>query len=46
MLQAIYGRRTNNGTTWKPIFDKHGSYAIGCITIDPNNYNVTLGGHG
>jgi len=27
----------NAGTTWKPIFEKEGSYSIGCITIDPNN---------
>ena len=27
----------NAGTTWKPIFEKEGSYSIGCITMDPNN---------
>lgn len=27
----------NAGTTWTPIFEKEGSYSIGCITIDPNN---------
>ncbi len=27
----------NAGTTWTPIFEKEGSYSIGCITLDPNN---------
>jgi len=27
----------NAGITWDPIFDSQSSYAIGCITIDPNN---------
>ncbi|SER30439.1 VPS10 domain-containing protein [Neolewinella agarilytica] len=27
----------NAGITWDPIFDNQSSYAIGCITIDPNN---------
>lgn len=25
----------NAGTTWQPLFDKQGSYSIGCVTIDP-----------
>lgn len=36
----------NAGTTFKPIFDKEGSYSIGCITIDPNNTNVLWVGTG
>jgi photosystem II stability/assembly factor-like uncharacterized protein len=36
----------NNGTTWKPIFDKYGAYAIGCIVIDPNNHHVVWAGTG
>ncbi|MZQ78574.1 MAG: glycosyl hydrolase [Bacteroidales bacterium] len=36
----------NNGTTWKPIFDKYGAYAIGCIVIDPGNHNVVWAGTG
>jgi photosystem II stability/assembly factor-like uncharacterized protein len=39
-------KTTNNGTTWKPIFDKYGAYAIGCLTIDPNNHNVIWAGTG
>ncbi len=27
----------NAGTTWTPIFDKTGSYSIGCVTVDPGN---------
>src|SRR5262245_46294885 len=30
-------KTTNNGTTWKPIFDDQGSYSIGCIVLDPND---------
>ena len=33
-------KTTNSGTTWAPIFDKYGSYSIGCLTIDPNNPHV------
>jgi len=36
----------NNGTTFEPIFDKYGAYAIGCVTIDPNNTNVVWAGTG
>uniref|UniRef100_A0A832I1G6 Glycosyl hydrolase n=1 Tax=Eiseniibacteriota bacterium TaxID=2212470 RepID=A0A832I1G6_UNCEI len=28
-------KTVNAGTTWEPIFDDHGSYSIGCVTIDP-----------
>ena len=27
----------NNGTTWTPVFDREGSYSIGCIVLDPKN---------
>ncbi len=39
-------KSVNNGTTWKPIFDKYGAYAIGCIVIDPNNNHVVWAGTG
>jgi photosystem II stability/assembly factor-like uncharacterized protein len=39
-------KTTNSGTTWKPIFDKYGSYSIGCVTIDPNNPHVVYVGTG
>jgi type II secretory pathway pseudopilin PulG len=27
----------NGGTTWTPVFDREGSYSIGCIALDPKN---------
>ncbi len=39
-------KTTNNGTTWKPVFDKYGSYSIGVVTMDPNNTNVVWAGTG
>ncbi len=39
--------KTNNaGTTWKPIFDDQGSYAIGCLALDPRNPQVVWVGTG
>ena len=39
-------KTTNNGTTWSPVFDKYGAYAIGCLTIDPENPSVIWAGTG
>jgi photosystem II stability/assembly factor-like uncharacterized protein len=39
-------KTTNNGTTWKPIFDKYGAYAIGCLAMDPDNPSVIWVGTG
>lgn len=39
-------KTTNAGTTWKPVFDSQGSYSIGCIAMDPNNYSVIWVGTG
>ncbi|MFQ5606276.1 MAG: WD40/YVTN/BNR-like repeat-containing protein, partial [bacterium] len=39
-------KTVNSGTTWKPIFDKQGSYSIGCVTLDPNNPLVVWVGTG
>lgn len=36
----------NWGTTYKPIFDKQGSYSIGCISIDPSNPHTIWVGTG
>jgi photosystem II stability/assembly factor-like uncharacterized protein len=36
----------NAGTTWTPIFDKEGSYSIGCLTLDPNNPDTVWVGTG
>jgi photosystem II stability/assembly factor-like uncharacterized protein len=39
-------KTTNNGTTWTPIFDKYGAYAIGCLKMDPENSSVIWVGTG
>ena len=39
-------KTTNNGTTFDPIFDNHGAYSMGFITIDPSNHNVVWLGTG
>ncbi|MBK7133848.1 MAG: glycosyl hydrolase [Bacteroidales bacterium] len=39
-------KTTNNGTTWSPIFDKYGAYAIGCLKMDPENPSVIWAGTG
>ncbi|MEN8123377.1 MAG: glycosyl hydrolase, partial [Bacteroidota bacterium] len=39
-------KTVNNGTTFKPVFDKQTSYSIGCLKIDPNNPNVVWTGTG
>ncbi len=36
----------NWGTSYQSIFDKQGSYSIGCITIDPNNPHTIWVGSG
>lgn len=39
-------KTTDGGVTYSPIFDRQGSYSIGCITIDPTNHNVVWVGTG
>ena len=39
-------KTTNNGITFKPVFDKYGAYSIGCLAIDPKNPNVVWAGTG
>lgn len=39
-------KTVNNGTTFSPIFDNYGAYAIGYIAIDPNNTQVVWAGTG
>ena len=36
----------NSGTTWTPIFDRYGSYSIGCVAIDPSDRNTIWVGTG
>lgn len=30
-------KTVNDGNTWTPVFDREGSYSIGCIALDPKN---------
>jgi len=39
-------KTVNSGVTYTPIFDSQGSYSIGCVTMDPNNFNVIWVGTG
>lgn len=39
-------KTTNNGTTFTPIFDNYGAYAIGALAMDPNNPNAIWAGTG
>lgn len=39
-------KTSNNGTTYKPIFDRQGSYSIGCVTIAPSNPSTVWVGTG
>ncbi len=39
-------KTTNNGTTFKPVFDKQGAYSIGCLKRDPKNPNIIWAGTG
>ncbi|HET6181789.1 MAG TPA: glycosyl hydrolase [Candidatus Sulfotelmatobacter sp.] len=36
----------NDGTTWSPVFDGEGSYAIGWVALDPNDSSVVWVGTG
>ena len=36
----------NNGTTWKPLFDGEGSYALGVVELAPSDSNVVWVGTG
>ena len=37
-------KTTNNGISWKPIFDQEKVYSTGCLTLDPqNSHTVWLG---
>ncbi|NPA35494.1 MAG: glycosyl hydrolase [Chlorobi bacterium] len=39
-------KTTNNGQTFKPVFDKYGAYSVGCLAMDPDNSNVVWAGTG
>jgi hypothetical protein len=39
-------KTSNNGTTWTPLFDGEGSYALGVVELDPNDPQVVWVGTG
>lgn len=39
-------KTSNNGITWNPVFEKYGTYSIGCLALDPNNPNIIWAGTG
>ncbi len=39
-------KTSNYGTTFKPVFEKYGSYSIGCMAIDLNQTNIIWVGTG
>ncbi len=39
-------KTTNNGTTWKPVFNNYGSWSVGPVVVDPNNPQVVWVGSG
>lgn len=39
-------KTTTGGIDWTPVFDKQGSYSIGCVSMDPNNRHVIWVGTG
>lgn len=39
-------KTSNHGVTYKPIFDKEGTYSVGCVTIDPNQHSTIWVGTG
>jgi len=39
-------KTSNNGTTWKPVFDNAGSWSVGPVAVDPNNPDVVWVGSG
>ena len=39
-------KTTDDGASWKPVFDRYGSYAVGDIEMDPSNPNTLWAGTG
>ncbi len=39
-------KTVNRGNTWTPVFDRYGSYSLGCVTVDPHDSNVVWLGTG
>ena len=39
-------KTTNSGNTFEPVFDRYGSYSVGCVSIDPNQTSTVWVGTG
>jgi photosystem II stability/assembly factor-like uncharacterized protein len=39
-------KTADRGSTWTPVFDRYGSYSIGCVTLDPKHRDVVWLGTG
>jgi len=39
-------KTTDDGLTFKPVFDHYGAYSMGCLAMDPNNHHVIWAGTG
>jgi photosystem II stability/assembly factor-like uncharacterized protein len=39
-------KTVNHGVTYEPVFDREGSYSIGCVTLDPSRPHVVWVGTG
>ncbi len=39
-------KTSNGGVTWRPVFDRQGSYSVGCVTLDPRNPHTVWVGTG
>ncbi|MBT8058482.1 MAG: glycosyl hydrolase, partial [Gammaproteobacteria bacterium] len=46
MASGNVWKTDNNGTTWTPVFDNEGSYAIGVVELAPGNPNTVWVGTG
>ncbi|NNK38366.1 MAG: glycosyl hydrolase, partial [Xanthomonadales bacterium] len=46
MARGNVWKTDNNGTTWTPVFDNEGSYAIGVVELAPGNPNTVWVGTG
>jgi len=46
MASGNLWKTVNNGTSWTPVFDNEGAYAIGVVAIDPHNSDTVWVGTG
>jgi photosystem II stability/assembly factor-like uncharacterized protein len=46
MASGNLWKTENNGTTWTPVFENEGAFALGVVEIDPGNPNIVWVGTG